>query len=169
MSRIKNVFRGKGGFTLIELLIVIVIIGILAAIAIPNIADLTGTADRGAVVSNLRTLQTEMEAEHAGGTDWEDIMDVDEGSGEGIEDLGAFQSLDGELDGVSDEGGDFTDLSDIGDDNDSRTLGYGWYNDDDDHSEYVVGVEWEDDDYIFITREGLQEETTGGAIDAYDD
>jgi len=157
MSRIKNVFRGKGGFTLIELLIVIVIIGILAAIAIPNIADLTGTAERGAVVSDLRTLQTEMEAEHAGGTDWEDI--VGNGNG-GIEDLGAYQSLLDELDedttGVDEESlEDF--VSDDGD------LGYGY---DDDHSNYIVVARIESDDYIYIAREGL-EETTGGSVDPY--
>ena len=40
------------GFTLVELAIVIVIIGILAAVAIPKFSDMTGTA-RKAVAQNL--------------------------------------------------------------------------------------------------------------------
>ena len=60
MSRFTKVFRNQGGFTLIELLIVVGIIGILAAIIIPNFTDLFARADESAARSDLRTLQTEV-------------------------------------------------------------------------------------------------------------
>jgi prepilin-type N-terminal cleavage/methylation domain-containing protein len=45
------------GFTLVELMIVVVIIGILAAIAIPNMVQMRGRAREGALKANMHTIQ----------------------------------------------------------------------------------------------------------------
>jgi type IV pilus assembly protein PilA len=52
----------RRGFTLIELLIVVVIIGILAAIAIPKFASTKEKAFLGAMKSDLRNLATAQES-----------------------------------------------------------------------------------------------------------
>ena len=53
--------KKRQGFTLIELLIVIVIIGILAAIAIPKFGKTREKAYFKAVMSDLRNLQSQQE------------------------------------------------------------------------------------------------------------
>ena len=53
---------GKKGFTLIELLIVVVIIGILAAIAIPKFANTKEKAYVASMKSDLRNMATAQEA-----------------------------------------------------------------------------------------------------------
>ena len=53
--------RVRHGFTLIEILIVVVILGILAAIVIPQFTDAAGEANRANLQSQLQTIRSQIE------------------------------------------------------------------------------------------------------------
>lgn len=58
----KMLKKGQKGFTLIELLIVVAIIGILAAIAIPQFSSYRQKAYNSSATSDLKNIKTGMEA-----------------------------------------------------------------------------------------------------------
>ena len=60
--------RLKRGFTLVEIMIVVAIIALLAAIAIPNLLRARHNANEAAAISALRTLSSAMESYRAAQT-----------------------------------------------------------------------------------------------------
>jgi prepilin-type N-terminal cleavage/methylation domain-containing protein len=56
LASMKIKTSAKSGFTLVEIMIVVAIIGLLAAIAVPNFIHARGTSQQDACISNLRQI-----------------------------------------------------------------------------------------------------------------
>ena len=58
MKKIQKVLKEQKGFTLVELVVVIAILGILIAIAVPKFTDITGNAQTKAQQATARTIMS---------------------------------------------------------------------------------------------------------------
>lgn len=65
ISRARRVRRDEGGFTLIELLIVIIILGVLAAIVVFSIRGITNNSEAVSCDIEIRTVETAIESHKA--------------------------------------------------------------------------------------------------------
>jgi len=62
--------KSKKGFTLVELLVVVLILGALAAIAIPRISTSTTTAKKNACYTNIDIINSQSEMYYANEGAW---------------------------------------------------------------------------------------------------
>ncbi|MBM7622731.1 type IV pilin protein [Sporohalobacter salinus] len=76
LRRKMSFINDEDGFTLIELMIVIGILGVLIAIAVPKFSGMTDEAEDVAVQSDLRNIQTGMSMHFAENTTMTALSDI---------------------------------------------------------------------------------------------
>ncbi len=83
LTRMHNSMRNisRQGFTLIELLIVVVIIGVLAAVAIPKFSSTRQRASRSAGIADIRNLATSQEGFFVDSARYADLSDTGSAAG----------------------------------------------------------------------------------------
>lgn len=70
--------NNKKGFTLVELVIVVAVMAVLVAVAIPTVSSIVGTATDSVAKSNARTIESVIKLEEANQTDGDTELDDDE-------------------------------------------------------------------------------------------
>lgn len=83
------------GFTLIELMIIVVVIGVLAAIAIPAYSDYVERARRADAKSSILAVQLEQEKWRANNTAYtSDLTDLGFSSADNVDSVDGFYTID---------------------------------------------------------------------------
>lgn len=82
MQNLKKILKNKKGFTLVELMVVVAILGILVAVAVPVYSNVTDNAKKKTCESNIATIKSAVAVYQAGNNGnppetLQDLVDAD--------------------------------------------------------------------------------------------